>query len=276
VIDLHTHTTASDGRTSPEELVDRAAVAGVDILAVTDHDTVAGCACASAACAARGIEFLTGIEVTAVADGVDVHVLGYFIDAGSRGLASFLATQRQRRLDRIRQMVERLARLGMPLDADAIVAPGLADSSKAIGRPYVARALVAAGFVPSVKDAFDRFLSPGRPAFVPRLAATPSEVISKIHEAGGLASMAHPGLTRRDGDIPVYVEAGLDALEAFHPEHDSETTRRYLTLADQLGVAVTGGSDFHGDDAHGAEPGAASLPRERYDAFKALRRHPSS
>jgi predicted metal-dependent phosphoesterase TrpH len=272
VIDLHTHTTASDGRCTPEVLVARAVAAGVDVLGVTDHDTVAACPASAEACARHGLEFVPGIEITAVADGVDVHVLGYFIDPSSEELAGFLAAQRQRRLDRVRQIVERLASFGMPLDADAIVAPGVTDTSKAIGRPYIARALVAAGHVPSVQHAFDHWLTPGRPAFVPRLAAAPAEVIARIHEAGGLASMAHPGLTRRDDDIPSYVEAGLDALEAVHSEHDAQTTARYLALADRLGVLVTGGSDFHGDDAHGAEPGAASLPRDRYEAFKAKRR----
>ncbi len=270
MIDLHTHTTASDGRSSPRELVDRAAAAGVHVLGVTDHDTVAGCAPSSAACAARGIEFVPGIEITAVADGVDVHVLGYFLDADSPRLAAFLATQRRRRIDRIHQIVGRLASLGMPLDADAIVAPAVSDHSKSIGRPYVARALVAAGFVGSVKEAFERWLVPGQPAFVPRLAASPPEVVTEIHAAGGLASMAHPGLTRRDAEIPSYVDAGLDALEVFHAEHDAPTTAKYFALAERLGLAMTGGSDFHGDDAHGAEPGAASLPQDRYDAFKAL------
>ncbi len=268
MIDLHTHTTASDGRCTPEELVARAAAAGVTVLGVTDHDTVAGCAAAAAACAARGITFVPGIEITAVADDVDVHTLAYFIDIQSPVLGAFLAAQRQRRIDRVHQIVDRLAALGMPLDAAAIVAPGERDSTKSIGRPYVARALVAAGHVPTVTDAFERWLIPGRPAFVPRLAAPPAEVIARIHEAGGLASMAHPGLTRRDADIPSWVEAGLDALEVFHAEHDAETRARYFAMARQLGVAMTGGSDFHGDAAHGAEPGAGALPVENFDEFR--------
>lgn len=268
MIDLHTHTTASDGSCSPDVLASRAAAAGVTVLGVTDHDTVAGCAATEAACASLGLAFVSGIEITAVAGDVDVHVLGYFIDVESPVLAEFLAVQRQRRIGRIHQLVERLAALGMPLDLDALVAPAMTNSTKSIGRPVVARALVAAGYVPTVTDAFDQWLIPGRPAFVPRLAAPPPEVFARIHEAGGLASMAHPGLTRRDEDIPSYVDAGLDALEVFHAEHTPAMRSRYFAMAEHLGVAMTGGSDFHGDAAHGAEPGAASVPREYFEAFR--------
>jgi predicted metal-dependent phosphoesterase TrpH len=272
VIDLHTHTTASDGRCKPDELVARAQAAGVDVLAVTDHDTVASCAAVSAACAGHGIEFVPGIEITSVASGVDVHVLGYFIDTSSTALHEFLDVQRRLRLDRIRQIVERLAALGMPLDFDAIVEPAVERPWVAIGRPFVARALVAARHVASEKEAFERWLIPGKPAFVPRMAALPSEVFARIHEAGGVASLAHPGLNRRDVDIPAYAVSGLDAIEAFHTGHDSATTLAYVALADRLNLAVTGGSDFHGDDWHAAEPGATALPRDRYEAFRKLRK----
>ncbi len=271
MIDLHTHTTASDGRCTPDELVARAHAAGVDVLAVTDHDTVASCGAVAAGCAERGIAFVPGIEVTSVSDGVDVHVLGYFIDPGSEPLRDFLAAQRALRIQRIRQIVERLAALGMPLDADAIVRPGLSDTSRAIGRPFVARALVAARHVMTEKEAFDRWLTPGKPAFVPRLAAPPSEVFERIHDAGGLASLAHPGLNHRDSDIPGFAAAGLDAIEAYHTRHSPAATLGYTSLADHLGLAVTGGSDFHGDAWHAAEPGGTSLPRERYDRLIALR-----
>jgi 3',5'-nucleoside bisphosphate phosphatase len=271
LIDLHTHTTASDGRCTPEELVARAGAAGVDVLAVTDHDTVASSAAVAAACAGQGIEFVAGIEVTSVSDGVDVHVLGYFVDPASGSLGTFLAAQRELRIERIRRIVKRLADLGMPLDADAIVRPGLDDRGRAIGRPFVARALVAARHVMTEKEAFERWLTPGRPAFVPRLAAPPTEVFDRIHEAGGLASLAHPALNRRDADIPGYAAAGLDAIEAYHTSHDPAVTRGYVALADHMGLAVTGGSDFHGDASHAAEPGATALPRERYERLLKLR-----
>jgi predicted metal-dependent phosphoesterase TrpH len=270
LIDLHTHTTASDGRCTPPELISRASAAGVRVLSVTDHDTVAAWEAASSACAAAGIELVPGIEITATADGADVHVLGYFIDVHAAALQSFLAEQRRRRIDRVRQMIERLGSLGISLDADAILAPGIKDSSKAAGRPWIARALVAGGHVGSTNEAFERWLSRGRPAFVPRLGARPEEVFLQIHGAGGIASLAHPGLLGHDEWIAGFASAGLDAVEAYHPKHDPESTLRYLGLADRLGLAVSGGSDYHADQAHGAAcPGGVALPREAYENLKA-------
>ena len=273
MIDLHTHTTASDGRCTPPELVARAAAAGVTVLSVTDHDTVAGCGAASAACSERGIEFVSGIEITAVREHADVHVLGYFIDTRSTALLSFLADQRQRRIARVRDMIDRLAGLGIVLDAAAILQPGIDDSTKAVGRPWIARALVRGGHVATTNDAFDRFLARGRPAFVPRTGAPPDEVIARIHDAGGLASIAHPGLLGHDDWIEGFGRAGVDALEAYHADHDADATLRYLKIAERMGLAVTGGTDYHADESHGAAaPGRVSLPRAHYDRFRAARR----
>lgn len=273
MIDLHTHTTASDGRCAPAELVARARAAGVTVLSVTDHDTVAGCAEARAACAGAGIEFVPGIEITSVHEEVDVHLLGYFIDPESPALLRFLVEQRQRRVDRVGMMIRRLADLGMPLDADAILRPALAKPGTSIGRPWIARALVAGGHVASTNDAFAEWLARGRPAFVAREGAPPSDVVAQIHAAGGVASMAHPGLVRRDEWIAGLASAGLDALEAYHTNHDEEATGRYRAIAENLGLAVTGGSDYHADLAHGSpHPGSVSLPRAEFDRLAARRR----
>jgi predicted metal-dependent phosphoesterase TrpH len=272
LIDLHTHTTASDGRCSPAELVERASKAGVTVLGVTDHDTVAGCADAADACASAGMAFVAGIEITAVVDERDVHVLGYFIDTSSTDLRAFLSEQRQRRVDRLRDIASRLAAHGIELDVDTILAPGLADASRSVGRPWIARALVAGGHVVDVSEAFDRWLSPGRPAFVPRVAAQPPEVFDRIHAAGGIASLAHPVQMKRDDRIPGYAAAGMDALEVYHADHDPAATAHYLAVATQLHLAVTGGSDYHGDTEHGGgHPGKVSLPREHYERLLALR-----
>jgi predicted metal-dependent phosphoesterase TrpH len=272
LIDLHSHTTASDGTCSPGDLAARAASAGVTVLAVTDHDTVAGCAAAAAACTARGVEFIPGIEITAVADGADVHVLGYLFDGESAAMQTFLATQRQRRLERVREMLDRLASHGIRLDAEAILAPGVTDTGRAAGRPWIARALVAGGYVADKNEAFDRWLSRGRPAFVPRMGAPPDEVFARVHDAGGITSLAHPVLVRRDDWIPGFAEAGLDALEAFHPDHTAADTERYLAMAGDLGLLVSGGSDYHGDTTHGGLlPGRVSLPREHFDRLVARR-----
>lgn len=272
MIDLHTHTTASDGRLSPEALVARAAAAGVTVLAVTDHDTVGGCAAAAAACATAGITFVPGIEITAVLDERDVHVLGYFVDVDSAPLQQFLAVQRQHRVNRIREIAERLAAHGITLDVEQILGPGLSDTTRAVGRPWIARALVAAGQVASVSEAFDRWLSPGQPAFVPRIGAAPEEVFARIHEAGGLVSFAHPATTKRDERLPQYAEAGLDAIECYHSDHDEAATARYLALARDLKLAVTGGSDFHADTEHGGGgPGSVSLPPAEFARLHSLR-----
>jgi len=269
VIDLHTHTTASDGRCSPEELVARAAAAGVDVLSVTDHDTTAATFAVAAACDKAGVEFVPGIEITAVYDGADVHVLGYFIDPHAAGLSEFLATQRMRRADRIRQMIARLAALGIVLDADAILRPSESGDGKAAGRPWIARALVAGGYVANTTEAFDKYLKTGAPAFVSRVGPPPGEVFAQIHGADGLASLAHPGLLKRDDLLPGFVAEGLDAIEAHHSKHSDVDTSRYLALARQLGVAVSGGSDYHGDPSHDiGGPGSTALPPERFQDLK--------
>ena len=273
MIDLHTHTTASDGRCTPAELVARAAAAGVTVLSVTDHDTVAGCEAAAEACRAANIEFVTGIEITAVRDQADVHVLGYFIDPQSPALRVFLTEQRQRRFDRVGQMIARLVRLGLRLDADAILRPAVDDPNRAVGRPWIARALVAAGYVETTNEAFATWLSRGRPGFVPREAAAPDNVIARIHDAGGLASMAHPGLIGRDNWIPGLAASGLDAIEAYHTDHDADATDRYRAMAQRLNLAVSGGSDYHADESHGAaSPGSVSLPRDDFERLVRLKR----
>lgn len=273
MIDLHTHSTASDGRCTPAELVALAGRAGVDVLALTDHDTVSACPVTAAACAAASIAFVPGIEITAIRVGIDVHVLGYFIDIESGALRRFLDVQRAQRIERVREIIARLAQLGMPLDADEIVRPATLDRSRSAGRPWIARALVTAGFVASTAEAFERWLGSGRAAYVPRRAAPPEDVFARIHQAGGLASIAHPGLLGHDEWLAGFVASGLDAIEAYHPDHDQEATLRYLALADRLSVPVSGGSDFHGDAVHfvGA-PGAVSLPREAFDGLLARRR----
>lgn len=272
MIDLHTHTTASDGKCSPDMLAVRAAAAGVTTLGLTDHDTVAGCAEAAAACLRLGIDFVPGIEITAVAAERDVHVLGYFLDLTSPRLQAFLALQRQRRVERVREIIERLAGNGIQLDAEAILAPGVTDSTRAAGRPWVARALVAGGYVGSVNEAFERWLGRGRPGFVPRKGAPPEEVFERVHDAGGIASLAHPVLLKHDEWIAGFAGAGLDAIEAFHSDHDIVDTERYLAFARDLNLLVTGGSDYHADDEHGGGgPGSVSLPREHFERLLAHR-----
>lgn len=266
MIDLHTHTTASDGLFAPSELVHQARAAGLSVFSITDHDTVAGCAAAQEATA--GLELVPGIEISAVSDGRDVHILGYFIDVDSPTLATFIAGQREERLRRVHEMGHRLGDLGCPIDIDPIL--DAARSGRSVGRPQVAAALMSRGYVATRDEAFARFLEFGAPAFVPRRGASPEQVVGVIHAAGGVASMAHPGLTRRDEIIPALAAAGLDALEVRHSDHDAATEAKYRAMARDLGLLVTAGSDFHGDmtGRRQARLGGVSLDEDDFAALK--------
>lgn len=260
MIDLHLHTTASDGRLTPTALVGHAAAAGVRVLAVTDHDTTDGIDEAAAEAARRGLVLIPGIEITAVDQGRDVHMLGYFFDRDEPQLVEFLVGQRAARVRRIADIATRLAELGMPVDVEPLLDEARRQNSKSIGRPRLARAMVDKGYVATTREAFDSWLGQGRPACVERVGPSPQAVIEIVHRARGLVSLAHPGRTRIDEQIPLLRDAGLDAIEAYHSDHDLLIARLYAELADRLGLLLTGGSDFHGDPSHGVEPGAASLP----------------
>ena len=271
MIDLHLHTTASDGRCSPFELVEQAAAAGVTVMAATDHDTTASVDEVRTYAAGRGITAIAGIEITAVEDGRDIHTLGYFLDPADPALGAFLAEQRQIRLRRVHAIAARLDELGMPIDLTAALALARLQTGRAIGRPQVARAMIAAGHVATTREAFDQWLGRDRPAFVPRIGPSPETVIATIHRARGLASLAHPGRTEIDSRIPALRDAGLDAIEVYHSDHDGATIDRYRRMADGLELLMTGGSDYHADPSHGVSIGAAPLPREAWERLHAAR-----
>ena len=273
MIDLHLHTTASDGRSTPAELVDLAAQAGLRVMSVTDHDTTAAVADVIAFAAARGIEAISGIEVTAVLRGRDVHMLGYFYDPADAGLRTFLVAQRAARVTRIEAVVARLAELKMPVPFTAQIAAAQRGVGPSLARPHVARAMVAAGYVKDVQQAFDEWLNEGQPAFVERTGPSPAAVIAAVHDAGGLVSLAHPGRTRIDSDIPDLVAAGLDALEVFHSDHDDDKRTHYGAMAAEHGLLVTGGTDFHADPASPLRVGTVTLPTTEWERLSAARRH---
>jgi len=269
--DLHMHTTASDGRCTPTELVDRVVAAGITVMAVTDHDTMAAVDDVQAHAKARGIEAHTGIEITAVEDGRDIHMLGYFLNPAEPRLVEFLRVQRETRVKRVQVIAARLAEIGVPIDLQALLDEALRNAGRSIGRPQVARALQRAGHVADTKEAFDRFLGNGGPAFVSRPGSPPEAVIDIIHRSGGVASLAHPGRTRIDSRIKALSRAGLDALEVYHSDHDQPTIEHYHRMASELGLLMTGGSDFHGDPTHGIEPGASTLPFAEWQRLSAAR-----
>ena len=258
------HTCASDGTLDPGQLVACVCEAGVRTFSVTDHDTIAGVPAAAAHARAAGLEFLPGIEITAVWEGRDVHMLGYFLDEDPPGLGAFLTAQRQDRTQRVRKMGSLLAQLGMPIDVERLIEQG--SSGRALARPLVARALVAAGHVSTAQEAFDRWIGDSRPAYVARQGASPLEVVQLIRRSGGVAAVAHPGLLRRDQLVAELIAGGLEAIEVFHSDHDQAMQTRYLALARRRGLIVTGGSDFHGPGHHrAAKLGRVGPPRDQFE-----------
>jgi 3',5'-nucleoside bisphosphate phosphatase len=241
--DLHLHSHFSDGTYAPEEVAAQALRCKLSAIALTDHDSVEGCAATAQACAAAGIEFIAGTELTAEQDGNELHLLGYFVDTQNGRLLTQIARFQAVRQNRIREMVSRLNKLRVPLSADAVFALA---NCRAPGRPHVARALVKAGLCGNLDEAFERFLKKNRPAWVPKFKMSAGEAIDLIHHAEGVAVLAHPGLNRTDEVIPDLVEAGLDGIECFHTKHSTATSEHYLGLADRFHLLVTGGSDCHG------------------------------
>jgi hypothetical protein len=268
MIDLHLHTTASDGTDTPAELARACREAAVTTMAVTDHDTTAALQDAAREAERARITFVPGIEITAAWRGSDVHVLGYFVDPESAPLKLFLDAQFADRVRRARAIGDRLAALGVPVDIDALLSRL---NGQPLLRPHIAGALVEAGHVANGVEAFDRYIGEGKPAYAARQGATPAEVIEVIRRAGGISSMAHPGVTRQEDLIPELAAAGLDALEAYHTDHSADDTARYLALARRLGLAVTGGSDFHGSRSeHSNGFGRVCLPDHDFAALQRL------
>ncbi len=269
MIDLHLHTTASDGTLAPAALVARAAAAGLRIIAITDHDTLDGLPEARGAAETPGLRLINGVEITAVDDRRDVHMLGYFVDPADTSLIDFLSAQRSDRLRRVRDIAERLDALGVSIDLEPLLADAARTPGRSIGRPQIASALVASGHARDRDDAFNRFLGNACPAYVPRRGAPPEDVIEIVRRAGGIVSMAHPALTKKDQIIPRLAAAGLAALEVRHSDHDALAEQHYRALASRHGLAVSGGSDFHGDNSHrAAKLGSVTLPFEDFRALE--------
>ena len=247
-LDLHLHTTHSDGSCTPTEVVNMAHQAGVTALAITDHDIVTAVAEAMAAGQQCGIEIIPGVEISSLAGNSELHILGYFLEWQDSDLLARLKTLREGRHRRNPLIIERLQALGIDITYDEVRALACTDS---IGRPHIARVLMDKHVVASAKEAFDRFLAEGKPAYVPRELPSPAEAISWIKAAHGLAVLAHPTWVKVAEqsliDLVRQLKAdGLDGVEVYYSTHAVRQTREYLSLAQQLGLLVTGGSDFHG------------------------------
>jgi len=273
--DLHLHTVYSDGAYTPESLVAAARAHGLQTIAVTDHDSVDAVALARRAAQAAGgdgsapLRVIAGVEFgTPVSDAgeEEIHIVGLFLDVERKELLDALRRNRELRKERVLEMIEKLNRIGVVLRREEVLRPG---ESGSLTRLHVARALVQAGRAKSVTAAFKRWLRPGRPAFVPRACPTAAETVALIHRVGGVALMAHPGRTGRDGEIPSLAAAGLDALEVYCPDHSASEELRYLKLADLHGLLAGGGSDCHGNSTGRIMIGKARVDEARVEALRA-------
>ncbi len=265
------HSTASDGSLPPEQVVARAAAAGLAAVALTDHDTVAGLPAALAAGARLGIRVVSGCEFSVLAPWGEMHVLGYFLPAGAPELDEFLGRCRADRNRRGMEMVRLLQQLGLAIDEAAVLAES---AGGALGRPHVARALRKAGVVRTLDEAFDKYLGRGRPAFVDKALPTFSSVATLVHRLGGVVSAAHLKDRGNRATLVRLRADGLDAVETRHPSHDADTRARLTDLVLGLGLARSGGSDWHGEAEDGWNHGALGsqeVPLEWLDQLEALR-----
>ncbi|PZE22535.1 PHP domain-containing protein [Paenibacillus xerothermodurans] len=246
-VDLHTHTSASDGTQPPAENVRLAAELGLAGVAVTDHDTVAGIEEALRAGRSLGITVVPGVEISTVSGGEDIHVLGYFIDHTDEQFLERLAELRAVRARRNEMMLERLNELGVKITMDDVLASLSKTADETIGRPHIADAMMRKGYVGSLAEAFERYLGKGGAAYLNPPRIEPATAVKWIMEAGGAPVLAHPGLYDQDELIPQLAEQGLAGLEAYHSDHSPEQEDHYRTIAEGLGLIITAGSDFHGE-----------------------------
>ncbi|HEY7684143.1 MAG TPA: PHP domain-containing protein [Gemmatimonadales bacterium] len=271
LVDLHLHSIASDGALPPEAVVGRAAAAGLAAIALTDHDTLDGLPAALQAGGRAGIRVVPGCEFSVAASWGEMHLLGYFLPVGWPPLESFLARCRADRERRGAEMVEKLRGLGLALEFGDVLTEA---KGGAVGRPHVARALVERELVPSVQDAFDRYLGWGRSCFVEKRLPTFREVADLVHQCGGVVSAAHLKERGTRATLAALKAEGLDAVETRHPIHDADLRSRLTDHALALGLLRTGGSDWHGDDpglAPAARLGGQEVPAEWLTALEGAR-----
>jgi predicted metal-dependent phosphoesterase TrpH len=269
-IDLHTHSTASDGKLRPSEVVRLSRQLGLTTLALTDHDTTDGVVEAQRAGAELGVEVIAGIEINSEGEHGDAHILGYFVDPAEPRLQEHLVAIRDARVGRAKGMLKKLAALGMPLEWERVLV--MAGDAVSIARPHVARAMVEAGYVASTQEAFDKYISNSGPAYVNRLRLTMSEAIGLIHGAGGVAVIGHPAHSKLVHLIPQLVEAGLDGVEVYYPDHTLGQQAELLEIAARYNLVVTGGSDFHTlDDPQHGQLGSVDVPEDAVEKLKVRR-----
>ncbi len=274
-VDLHLHSNASDGEYPPADVVRRAAEEGLRSIALVDHDTLAGVTEASAAGARLGVRVISGCEFSVAAEWGELHLLGYFLPLDAPQLNAFLQDQREKRSRRGAEIVRRLNGLGVRISFPQVLTEAGGGS---VGRPHVAKALVELGAAQSIAGAFERYLGLGRPAFVPKQLPSLAAVAELVRAAGGVTSAAHLNGRGRSAVLRDLKDLGVDGVEVLHPSHDERTSRRIEEAAGRVGLAPTGGSDWHGDhrvDNHRGRLGAIDVPEawvERLEALHQARR----
>jgi len=269
LIDLHTHTDESDGTFAPARLIQEAVNAGLEALAITDHDTLAGYDAAAPLARQAGLDLVCGIELSTKLNGRSVHLLGYFLNGGpSEEFRDWIRLMQESRRDRNHRLVERLRELGLEITLEEVKARGRGMT----GRPHFAEVMVEKGYVPNRRAAFDEYLDESAKGYVRRFEPSLAEAITRIREGGGVTSLPHPVRVgepeRVDALLPELRAMGLEALEAYHSDHSPEETAAFLAMAARHGLAVTGGSDFHGDHKPELSLGSVDVPRSVLQALR--------
>lgn len=243
-VDLHTHTIASDGSLKPRQLIERAKQVGLKAIAITDHDTVDGLQEGLEAAQSFQIELIPGIELNSYHGEDEIHVLGYFINWRDKKFRNILSELASERIRRVQQIISRLGELGIHLCFEQV--KSLAGQG-VIGRPHLAQILINHSYAESIKDAFERYLVKGAPAYVPREKISVEQAIKIVKEAKGIPVLAHPGLITAQEIVPQLLKAGFVGMEVYHPDHNPEQEKHYLETCRDYKLIATGGSDFHGD-----------------------------
>ncbi len=264
-IDLHLHSTFSDGTDSPESLLRLAKDLGLKAISITDHDNIGGYAVAESALNDADVELVTGVELSCGEAGEDIHMLGYLFNPGSQLLSETLVELRRRRNQRGAEMLNKLKKIGINVPEELVIE--IAGES-AIARPHVADALVRTGAVRNYNEAFDRLIGNNGPGYVPKENIKPPNAIKLIHDAGGLAFLAHPALSNTIRYLEEFVGYGLDGIEVYHSRHNEGLVRRFKRLAQKYNLLISGGSDYHGRDGRYGMIGSQKVPVRLLDEMK--------
>ncbi|HWR82033.1 MAG TPA: PHP domain-containing protein [Candidatus Deferrimicrobium sp.] len=264
-VDLHLHTHYSDGTTSPADLLEIVRSKGLSAFAVTDHDTMDGYWAVRSMLRPTDPELVVGLELSVTVDGGDLHLLGYLFDPENMALITALAEFRLRRNQRARLMVQRLNDMGIEVSFEDVQQVA---GEAPVGRPHVADALVSRGAVRSYDEAFEKYIRNGGPAYVAKKNFTPEDALNLLHDAGGVAMLAHPVIDDRERHLEMLVGMGLDGVEAYHPVHRQSDVERLKHAADRYRLLVTGGSDFHGRSSRYGLVGSQNVPVKHLDEIK--------